>query len=104
LRRIQVTGPVDVETDGIRVVHISNGHPIMSSVTGTGCMATSVVVAYAAVEKDSVIAATTGLAAFGLAGEMAAQNAHGPGTFHVNLYDALAGLTEDSLRTGARIN
>jgi hydroxyethylthiazole kinase len=98
-----VTGPVDVVTDGIRVVHISNGHPIMSSVTGTGCMATSVVAAYAAVEKDSVIAATAALAALGLAGEMAAQNAHGPGTFHVNLYDALAGLTEDSLRTGARI-
>jgi len=99
-----VTGRVDIVTDGTRLVRVSNGHPVMSSITGTGCMATSVVAAYAAVEKDYVSASTAALSAFGLAGEIAVRTAHGPGTFHTNLYDALAGLTEDAFCAGARID
>ena len=98
-----VTGPIDVVTDGSRVFNVANGHPLMGKVTGTGCMATSVVAAYAAVEHDYVMAAASALAAYGLAGEIAAERAHGPGTFQVHLYDALAGLTEEVLQRGARI-
>lgn len=98
-----VTGPVDVVADGVRRVRVANGHGMMSTVTGTGCMATSVVAACTAVEKDSVIAATAALAAYGLAGQIAAEKAHGPGTFQIHLYDALANLTEDELRDGARV-
>lgn len=99
-----VTGPVDIVTDGTRVVRVANGHPVMNSITGTGCMATSVVAAYAAVENDCVSASAAALSAFGLASEIAVRTAHGPGTFHTNLYDALAGLTEDAFCAGARID
>jgi hydroxyethylthiazole kinase len=75
----------------------------MRIVTGTGCMSTAVTAAYAAVEKDYVLAAAAALAAFGLAGEIAARDASGPGTFHVRLYDALAGLSGETLHAGARI-
>jgi hydroxyethylthiazole kinase len=98
-----VTGPVDVVTDGAGLMRVANGHPMMGTVTGTGCMATSVVAACAAVEKDPIIAATAALAAFGLAGQLAAEKAQGPGTFQVHLYDAVAGLSEDVLRAGMRI-
>lgn len=98
-----VTGPVDVVTDGVRLMRVANGHPMMGTVTGTGCMATSVVAACAAVEKDAMLAATAALAAYGLAGQLAAEKAQGPGTFQVHLYDAVAGLTEDVLRAGMRI-
>ena len=98
-----VTGPVDVVTDDVRLMRVANGHPMMATVTGTGCMATSVVAACAAVEKDSVVAATAALAAYGLAGQIAAQRAQGPGTFQVYLYDALAGLSDDVLKAGTRI-
>lgn len=98
-----MTGAVDMVTDGTRIVRVANGHPMMTSVTGTGCMATSVVAAYAAVESDFVAAAAIALAAYGLAGELAARNAKGPGSLHVGLYDALAGLTAESLRAGLRI-
>jgi hydroxyethylthiazole kinase len=98
-----VTGAVDVVTDGVRSIRIANGHPMMSTVTGTGCMATAVVAACAAVERDSVRAATSALAAYGLAGEIAAENARGPGTFQMSLYDAVAELREDALRAGVRI-
>ncbi len=98
-----ITGRVDVVSDGTRVARVSNGHELMSRVTGTGCMSTAVTAAYAAVEKDWLLAAASGLAAFGLAGEMAAQGSPGPGTFHVRLYDAMAQLTPEALRAGARM-
>lgn len=98
-----VTGPIDFVTDGIRLARIANGHPLMSRVTGTGCMSTAVVAAYASIERDFVTAATAGLAVYGLAGEIAAELAQGPGTFQMHLFDAMAGLTEDAVRAGARI-
>lgn len=65
-----VTGPIDVVTDGARLLKVANGNPMMATVTGTGCMATSVVAACVAVEKDRVIATAAALAAYGLAGEL----------------------------------
>jgi hydroxyethylthiazole kinase len=99
-----VTGPIDVVTDGARLMRIANGHPLMATVTGTGCMATSVVAACAAVEKDFVLATVAALAAYGLAAELAAAKSQGPGTFQVHLYDAVAGLSDDALRAGMRIS
>ena len=98
-----LTGAVDIVTDGKRVLRITNGHPMMGKVTGTGCMATAVVAACAAVEGDLTIAVAAALAGYGFAGEIAAERAQGPGTFQMHLFDALAGLTECALRTGARI-
>jgi hydroxyethylthiazole kinase len=98
-----VTGSIDVVTDGVRLMRVANGHPMMAAVTGTGCMATSVVAACAAVEKDAMTATAAALAAYGLAGELAAEKAQGPGTFQIYLYDAVAALTEDALRAGMRI-
>jgi hydroxyethylthiazole kinase len=98
-----ITGRVDTVSDGTRLARVSNGHELMSRVTGTGCMSTAVTAAYAAVESDSLVATASALAAFGLAGEIAAQGAPGPGTFHVRLYDALAQMTAETLRAGARI-
>ena len=98
-----VTGPVDIVTDGHRLFRVHNGHPLMARVTGTGCMATSVIAAFAAVEKDSALAAAAALACYGLAGERAAEQAQGPGTFQMHLFDALAALDEDAVRAGARL-
>ncbi len=98
-----ITGAVDIVSDGTRLARISNGHPMMGRVTGTGCMATSVSACFAAIEPDLLLATTAALAAFGLAGEIAALNSHGPGTFHAQLYDALANLTPEALAQGARI-
>lgn len=99
-----VTGPIDVVTDGTRLMRVANGHPMMATVTGTGCMATSVMAVCAAVEKDAVFATAAALAAYGLAGEFAAEKAQGPGTFQVHLFDAVAALTEDVLRIGMHID
>lgn len=98
-----VTGPVDVISDGTRIYKVLNGTPMMANVTGTGCMATAVCGCFASVENDFVAAAAVALAAYGMAGFVADHAGKGPGTFHANLYDAMAGLTPDALRAGARI-
>ena len=100
---VAVTGAVDLVTDGNRIAWIHNGHPMMGRVTGTGCMATAMISVFLTVHEDVWEAATAALGVFGLAGEMAAIGASGPGTFHVNLYDALAGLTPESIYSNVRI-
>jgi hydroxyethylthiazole kinase len=99
-----VTGPVDHVSDGERVLAVANGHELLASVTGTGCMASAITGCFLAAKRDAPLeAATEALAAFGVAAEDAAREARGPGSFHVGLYDALAALDPDTLDARARI-
>jgi hydroxyethylthiazole kinase len=99
-----VTGPVDHVSDGRTVRSVSNGDPMLATVTGTGCMASSLTGCFLAVKADRPLeAAAEALAAFGVAGEDAAREAKGPGSFHVGLYDALAALDPATLDGRARI-
>jgi hydroxyethylthiazole kinase len=99
-----VTGPVDHVSDGEQVIAVANGHELLGAVSGTGCMATSITGCFLAVKPNAPLeAAAEALVAFGVAGEDAARTAHGPGTFHAGLYDALAGLDPDTLDGRARI-
>ena len=100
---LAITGPVDLVTDGQRVLRISNGDPLLAFVTGTGCMATATIGAFLAVDEDPVTATATALAYFGLAGEMAAGKAQAPGSFMVALLDALYMLTPKELAEGCKI-
>jgi hydroxyethylthiazole kinase len=97
-----VTGPVDHVSDGERDVAIANGHELLGTVTGTGCMATALTGCFLAVQPDPLQAAAEALVAFGVAAEDAALGARGPGSFHVALYDALAALDPVTLDARAR--
>ena len=100
-----VTGPVDHVSDGKRVLAIGNGHELLAAVTGTGCMSSAITGCFLAVARDRPLeAAAAALAAFGVAGEDAARDAKGPGSFHVGLYDALAGLEPETLDVRAKIS
>jgi hydroxyethylthiazole kinase len=100
-----VTGPVDHVSDGERVLEVANGHELLGAVTGTGCMSSALTGCFLAVKPDAPLeAAAEALAAFGVAGEDAARDAKGPGSFHVNLYDALAALDPATLDGRARID
>jgi hydroxyethylthiazole kinase len=66
-------------------------------------MATTMIAAFAAVERDYLVAAAAGLACFGLAAELAALKAQGPATFKVALFDQLYNMTPELLAEGARI-
>jgi hydroxyethylthiazole kinase len=98
-----VTGPVDHVSDGgDRSAAVANGDPLLAAVTGTGCMSSAITGCFLAVAEpfDAAVAA---LVAFGVAGEDAARDARGPGSFHVGLYDALAALEPESLDERARV-
>jgi hydroxyethylthiazole kinase len=93
-----VTGPTDDVSDGERVIAVSNGHELLATVSGTGCMATAVTGCFLAAKPGAPLeAAAEALVAFGVAGEDAARDAKGPGTFHAGLYDALYNLDPETL-------
>lgn len=100
---LAITGPVDLITDGKRVIRVSNGHALMGYVTGTGCTATVAIGAFLAVDDDPVSAAATALAFFGLAGEVAAGKADAPGSFMIQMLDALYTITPEMLEQGCKI-
>lgn len=83
------TGPVDVVCDASRSIPLRSGHPLMTRVTGLGCALSALVAAFCAVERDPFEAAAQALLALGVAGEMAAETAAGPGSFQAALLDRL---------------
>jgi len=100
-----VTGPVDHVSDGETVHAVANGHELLATVTGTGCMATAITGCFLGVRADDPLAAATeALVAFGVAAEDAAKKAKGPGSFHVALYDALYDLDPKKLDSRAKVS
>ncbi len=100
---VVASGPQDWVVASRKKVVVENGHPMMGQVTGMGCMLTAVMGAFAAVEKDPMVAAGSALAFFGLAGEQAALQTDGPGTFKSVFYDTLFSLTPDQMRKGMKL-
>jgi hydroxyethylthiazole kinase len=99
-----VTGATDHVSDGERVIAVANGHELMGTVSGTGCMATAITGAFLAAKPELPLeAAAEALVAFGVAGEDAARDAKGPGTFHAGIYDALYNLDPATLDGRARV-
>ncbi len=99
---VAITGARDIISDRERVMAVDNGHPMLKTITGTGCMATTMIAAFAAVEEDYLLAAAGGLVSFGLAAEIAARQAKGPGSFKVALFDALYNLSKQQIVEGAK--
>jgi hydroxyethylthiazole kinase len=99
-----VTGPIDHVSDGEHVIAIRNGHELLGAVSGTGCMATAITGCFVAVATDRPLeAAAEALVAFVVAGEDAARDVKGPGTFHAGLYDALYNLDPNTIDSRAKV-
>jgi hydroxyethylthiazole kinase len=100
-----VSGETDYIIGGKTLYQVRNGHPMMTRVTGLGCTATALCGAFAAVTRDWALAAAQAMAVMGIAGEMAADGADGPGTLQVRFLDALYRLRAEDishrLRMGA---
>jgi len=94
---VVITGKEDVVAGSGKYFLVKNGHPLMTRVVGTGCMATSVIAAFAAVEKDFVLAASAGLVCFEVAAELAARNSSGPGAFKERIFDHLYFLDKKTI-------
>ncbi|MFZ5755056.1 MAG: hydroxyethylthiazole kinase, partial [Bacillota bacterium] len=78
-----------------------------AKVTGTGCMATSLVGTYCGVTKDYFLAAVAGIMTMGLAGDKAYQALRGQdgiGTFKEKLFDYIFNLSPDEMMEGAKLD
>jgi hydroxyethylthiazole kinase len=101
---VGLSGARDLIADGVRAVTLENGDPLMAKVTAMGCAASAMVAACLAVEDDALTATASALLLAGVAGEVAAQTAQGPGSFAVAILDALHTLDAAALSTRARIS
>jgi hydroxyethylthiazole kinase len=103
---IAITGKQDVIAQKDRVCLIDNGHPILSQVTGTGCMATSLIACFCGATEDWFVGAVAGVMTMGLAGELAQQTlqaGEGIGTFRARLFDAVWAMTPEHMTKGGSI-
>jgi len=106
---VVATGEQDLVTDGAHMWKLSNGHPLLANITGSGCSLTAILGAFVGVVEHgsplSVYAEATmaAISCLNIAGEMAATVAQGPGTFQAALFDALYGLTDSDVDRRSRI-
>jgi hydroxyethylthiazole kinase len=100
---VALSGETDMIADGARLASIGNGHALMAKVTAMGCAGSALVAACLAVEPDPWRAAAAGLTIIGVAGELAAAKAQGPGSFAVAILDALYNLDQPALLQRAKV-
>lgn len=92
---ILASGRDDIVTDGARLVHIKNGTPQLSEITGTGCMLGALGAAYLSVKPD-MDAAVTACVMLGVCGQRS-ETERGAGSFLMNLMDALSTVKDADL-------
>ncbi|MBS0025320.1 hydroxyethylthiazole kinase [Microbacterium paraoxydans] len=104
---VAVSGPVDLVTDGLRVMRIANGHELLTKVTGGGCALGAAMAAYLGAARTTGVEPLMAVAAatlvYTVAAEQAAAVSSGPGSFAVALLDALAAVTADDLADRADV-
>jgi len=100
---VVVTGKEDIIASKDKFYLVKNGHPRMSEIVGTGCMATSVIATFAAVCRDLALAAVAGLVCFEISAECAAKKTSGPGTFKEKLFDCLYFLDKKAIDRMQRV-
>ena len=102
---IAVTGAIDIVADAGRAWCIFNGHPMMSSVTGTGCQLSAMTAAFVTASPDRALeAAAAAVCAMGVCGELAHQRLgeyDGNSSYRNYIIDAVYRLDGDTLERRA---
>ncbi len=103
---IAITGAIDIVCDSKKAYCIRNGHPMMSSVTGTGCMLSAITAAYVTANPEEKLEATAAaVCAMGLAGEIAHSRLgklDGNSSYRNYIIDAIYNMTSEQLEEGAK--
>lgn len=89
------TGAEDEVLGAEHMIVVRNGHQLMDRVTAVGCALGGVMAGFAAVEPDQELAIAAALAVYGVSGEIAAEQAQGPGSFAPEFLDSLYTLSAD---------
>ena len=103
---IAVTGAIDIIADKDTAYCIRNGHPMMSSITGTGCQLSAMTAAYITANQENMLEATAAaVCAMGLCGEKAYERVtelDGNSSYRNYIIDAIYRLTPEELERGAK--
>lgn len=94
---VSVSGKTDVVVGEGEFRKVNRGHPMMSKVTGMGCVSSALTAAFAACCESPFEAALHTMELMGIAGEMAVQRSEGPGSFVPAFLDVLYSLDESKL-------
>lgn len=94
---VAVTGKVDVITNGTQLIKINRGTEMFTYISGAGCVTSSVIGAFCAVEKDTFLATACAIYAINICGEKAAKECQGPADFKIKLINALYALHSDKI-------
>ncbi|MED4729352.1 hydroxyethylthiazole kinase [Aneurinibacillus migulanus] len=100
---VAITGKVDVVAGPNELYTVHNGDEMLTRITGTGCLLTSIIGAFATVEKDDALAAAAGLAVYGVAAELARQTVSAPGSYQTALLDMLYSIDEEQVASMVRV-
>ena len=100
---VSISGRTDFILDANGRIGIQNGSELMACVTGMGCTASALTGAFAAINASTFSAAAHAMALMGVAGEQAAENCTGPGTFVPHFLDALHNLDEATVVSGLNL-
>ena len=103
---IAVTGAIDIVADGEKAYCIYNGHPMMSSITGTGCQLSAITAAYVTANPETPLEATAAaVCLMGVCGEKAYERLteqDGNATYRNHIIDAVFNLTGEELEKYAK--
>jgi len=102
---VVISGAVDAVSDGKKTVFVENGHPMLGSLTGTGCMCSSLIGSFCGAAPDEPLAAAAAaMMCMGIAGELAYENAgqRGNGSFRSALHDAISRMDAVTFEKMAR--
>lgn len=103
---IAITGAIDIVADCEKAYCIRNGHPMMSSITGTGCQLSAMTAAFVTANPDHPLeAAAAAVSAMGYAGEVAHSRLtemDGNSTYRNYIIDAIYNMTPEMLEKGAK--
>lgn len=103
---VVVTGDTDIVTDGKVLYRVHNGHPMMKTVTGSGCQLSALLGAYVTANPEQPLqAALAAVCAMGLCGEIAHARLcplDGNASYRNYIIDAIYNLTPEELGRGAK--
>lgn len=90
---VAISGEVDYISDGIRQAEVRSGSPLMTKVTGMGCLLSSVCGAFIASGVDVFTSTVAAHRSYALVGETVAEAVTTPGTFQMLFIDQLTQIT-----------
>lgn len=100
---VVVSGVKDLIVSGKSCITVNNGTMMMTRVTGMGCSATALIGAFCSVNTNYLAASAHAMAVMGIAGEMAMEQASGPGTFNVHFMDKLFNMEHKDIASRLKL-